>query len=581
MMRFVLKVGAGAPLSADIVRPVTVGRDASCTLVVPDVRISRQHCLIEQREGKLVITDTSSNGTRVNGRLVKEAPLNVGDTVQLAAGVEGVVEEVPATADHSPFETWALGAVLPRLHVGMEELARGMEDLMSYLQALQLCQTGQDVVRAVAAYLGPRVNHDRLALVIGTAGTRVIHKDYGALSKKWGALPLSLTLVREAMSAGRAVLARSSGELSDSHSADVSRISSALSVAIPDANGGAHSALYLDRLGESASLGEKDLQECARAALALGPALEAALLRDKLASAHGVGDFAGSSKSVVTLRETIAKVSRVESPVVIEGPPGSGRRYAARLIHERSARWRSAWVSVDVATLSPELGPSELFGHVKGAFTGASADREGAFVRAEGGTLVLEHLDEALPEVQSLLLRALDAAVIRPVGSNVDKKIDVRLLCTVTRPLESLVEEGVFRQDLLHRVQVLKVRVPSLTERMADFNELCLLFLEEVARRLGRPVPVPGDGFLHALASRQWPGGVRELRNHLEKLLVLSEGATLQLEEANPEPGDLTLEGHTLAHIRRVLAMAGGNKSQAAQMLGIDRSTLYARLKEI
>ncbi|MGE4159861.1 MAG: sigma 54-interacting transcriptional regulator [Planctomycetota bacterium] len=581
MMRFVLTSGAKSRLTADIVKPVTVGRDATCTLVVPDVRISRQHCVIEESEGRLMLTDTSSNGTRVNGRLVKETALEAGDSIQLAAGVEGVIEEVPATGRESPFETWALGAALPRLHVGMEELSKGMEDLTNYLQALQLCQTGQDVVRAVSAYLGSRVLHDRLALVIGAGCTRVIHKDYGALAKKWEGLPLSLTLVREAMGGARAVLARSSGELSDSHSADVSRISSALAVAIPDASGGALSALYVDRLGESASLGERDLQECARAALALGPALEAALLRDKLAKSQGVGDFVGSCKAVVALRETLAKVSRVDSPVVIEGTSGSGRRHAARLIHDRSARWRAPWVCVDAATLTPELGPSELFGHVKGAFTGASADREGAFARAAGGTLVLEHLDEALPEVQALLLRVLDAAAIRPVGSNSDVALDVRLLCTVTRPLDALVSEGSFRQDLLHRVQVLKVKVPSLTERMADFNELCFLLIEEVARRLGRPVPLAGEGFLESLAAREWPGGVRELRNHLEKLLVLSEGATLRPETSDAQPGDLTLDAATLAHIRRVLALAGGNKSRAAELLGIDRSTLYAKLKEI
>jgi len=285
------------------------------------------------------------------------------------------------------------------------------------------------------------------------------------------------------------------------------------------------------------------------------------------------------------VRAMVERVAPTPATVLIEGQTGTGKELIARLLHERSGR-RGPFIPVNCGAIPPELMETELFGHAKGAFTGAHQQREGLFVAARGGTLFLDEISEMRSDLQVKLLRALEESRIRPVGADREVPIDVRIVASAQPGLREQVQERRFREDLYYRLNVVHILLPNLRERPDDIPVLLQHFMHRVADEFGM-TPVTLDAAqLAVLCAKDWPGNVRELRNFVERTVLM--GGPPEAEPAAPggaaEPGmgayptDWTLEQVKQAHILRVLAQNGGNRSATARQLGVSRKTLERRL---
>jgi len=292
---------------------------------------------------------------------------------------------------------------------------------------------------------------------------------------------------------------------------------------------------------------------------------------------------------VVRLAETVAPT---DSTVLITGESGTGKEVIARFIHELSERESGPFISINCGALPENLLESELFGHVKGSFTGAVRDKEGLLVAAEGGTFFLDEVGEMSPALQVKLLRAIQEREVVPVGATDPVDIDVRIIAATNRDLEQEIRRGTFRSDLYYRLNVISLHLPPLRERPEDVALLAEHFLQALAEdKGGTPRTLTPDA-LSALQAYEWPGNVRELENALERAAILSKGDAVDVDAlpsriTNPESAPLvserphtnpTLELIERAYILWVLQAEGGNKARAAEVLGIDPSTLYRKL---
>ena len=299
----------------------------------------------------------------------------------------------------------------------------------------------------------------------------------------------------------------------------------------------------------------------------------------------------GSSDAWKTLTLQITKVASARSPVLIQGETGSGKEVVARLLHDMSGRAGGPFLAINCGAVSRELLESELFGHEKGSFTGATGSTPGLVAAAEGGTLFLDELSEMPGAMQVSLLRFLDRGEYRPVGSTRTLHADVRIVGATNQEVQSLVAQGRFREDLFYRLNTVTLRVPPLRHRREDIPALA----EHILRGIGQPPatrnPLSQDA-IAALQSYGWPGNIRELRNVLERLVMLrtakgpitGEEVTRSLPAGShglrePDLSRASLEEIEQAHIRRVLDACGGNKTQAAKTLDIDYKTLLSKLK--
>ncbi len=304
------------------------------------------------------------------------------------------------------------------------------------------------------------------------------------------------------------------------------------------------------------------------------------VLRRQVDKIYDGSGMIGKSASIRNLSEVIKRVAPMPSTILIDGESGTGKELAARSIHELSGR-TGIFVPVNCGAISADLLESELFGHVKGAFTGAHQGREGLFSYANGGTLFLDEIGEMPLSMQAHLLRVLDEKNIRPVGSNQEVPVDVRIIAATNKKLEQCVSEGSFREDLYFRLNVLNLKVPPLREHIEDLRELSQYFIDTISAGLGvNPSPL-SDAELTCLTAYEWPGNVRELKNVIERSLLLNTppseaiGGTAQDVLDNEVQVNSTLladiEKH---HILKILDIEKGNKSAAALKLGVSRKTL-------
>jgi DNA-binding NtrC family response regulator len=297
-------------------------------------------------------------------------------------------------------------------------------------------------------------------------------------------------------------------------------------------------------------------------------------------------EMIGFSPAMVEIYKTVARVAPTDATVIIEGETGTGKEMVARMIHRRSLRANAPFVAVDCASITPSLMESELFGAMRGAFTGADRDRAGVFEAANRGTVFLDEIGEVEPEFQVKLLRFLQEREIRPVGASRSKEVDVRVVTATNRALQSMVEEGKFREDLWYRLNTVRITMPPLRERRDDIPALVRFFFNKYAGRYGRDVKLMDSG-VKALQDYTWPGNVRQLQHMVERLTILADRIdadavheALTVMESREKPVDTLAEAEE-DQIRRVLAATGGNKSKAAQILGIERKTLYRKLERM
>jgi len=305
------------------------------------------------------------------------------------------------------------------------------------------------------------------------------------------------------------------------------------------------------------------------------------------------GQMIGRSAGLQRLQVFLERVAATASTVLLFGESGTGKELAAGLIHALSPRASRPFVAINCAAIAEGLLESELFGHEKGAFTGAVAQHEGVFVRAHTGTLFMDEVGELSLAAQARMLRVLENRCLTRVGGSKELTVDVRLVAATHRDLKQRVAEGKFREDLLYRLSVLQTSIPPLRERRDDIPPLCQHFLRTIGESVGRRIEEVSPAAAEVLARHRWPGNVRELRNVIERALVLGSGPVLEVDDLPPEllhaapmiPADPSTPVRPLVELERdaivgALAATGGNKARAAALLGIDRTTLYRKLKE-
>jgi DNA-binding NtrC family response regulator len=320
---------------------------------------------------------------------------------------------------------------------------------------------------------------------------------------------------------------------------------------------------------------------------------ENAILRRKLSRQYRFHDLVSKNARMAEIFDLVKEIASQRSTVLLQGESGTGKELVARAVHFSGDRGDRPFVAVSCAALAETLLESELFGHEKGAFTGAVAQRKGKFELADGGTLFLDEIGDVSPKLQVDLLRVLQERRFFRVGGAEEISVDVRVIAATHRDLVADVREGRFRDDLYYRLNVINVRIPPLRERVEDVPLLAQEFLDRLAHELGRPVSGISEEALRILMDQRWPGNVRELENAVERALVTCKSGVLGAEDfaflARPAagpgggaalPAGLTLQEMEKEYVSATLARLQGNVKAAAEALGIDRSTLYEKIRK-
>jgi DNA-binding NtrC family response regulator len=314
-------------------------------------------------------------------------------------------------------------------------------------------------------------------------------------------------------------------------------------------------------------------------------------LRRELDRRYTYKDLIGKSPRMQEVFQLLENLTGTESNVLIMGKSGTGKELVARAIHAQSPRKDRRFVALNCGGLTETLLESELFGHIKGAFTGAISSKPGVFQEADGGTLFLDEIANMPLSMQVKLLRTIQEGEIKQVGSNQTVKVDVRFIAATNRELLGAVEEGVFREDLYYRVNVITITLPDLADRTEDIPLLANHFLEWFAKKLRKPMDRIAEDAMALLMDYAWPGNVRELENCIERAVVLAKGTTINAAELPPSvralqqkeglrlPVGMTLEDLEREAILRTLAHCNGNRAAAAKMLGLAERTLYRKLR--
>jgi two-component system response regulator AtoC len=316
------------------------------------------------------------------------------------------------------------------------------------------------------------------------------------------------------------------------------------------------------------------------------------------------GGLVGRHPSMLKVFKTIGAVSSSRAAVLIRGETGTGKELIARTIHENSAAATQPFIAVNCAAIPDSLLESEIFGHVRGAFTGAASDRRGPFELAGRGTIFLDEIGDTSLALQAKLLRVLEEREFYPVGSEYPRHTDARVIAATNRNLESMVSEGDYREDLLFRLRVIEIQIPPLRERRSDIPLLVRHILSKTSAEIGSAVPSVPPEVMASLISRPWPGNVRELENVLTRGMVMSRGSSLALHDLDGDPwgpeaepssakegkdltpssasteGDASLASMEARHVQEVLLRTNGNKSAAARILEVSRPTLNRMIKD-
>ncbi len=316
---------------------------------------------------------------------------------------------------------------------------------------------------------------------------------------------------------------------------------------------------------------------------------EVVRLRRDLHSRLGFEGLLGKSPEMKAVFDVIDKVAPTHSTVLITGESGTGKELVARAVHARSALADREFLAVNMAAIPAEVVEAQLFGHEKGAFTGADRRRDGILRSVRAGTVFLDEIGDLPLPTQVKLLRAIESHEVLPVGADRPEKVDFRLIAATHKDLELAVKEGRFRQDLFYRLNVVRVRLPALRERRDDVPELVTHFMSLHARAIGKAPRLVSNEAMKRLLAYPWPGNVRELSNVVERAVILATGQVVEPEDLPPEfntassaPTELrqAVENFERQHIAWVLRLSGGNREQAARTLGVDPATLYRRLSK-
>jgi len=628
------EAGRVAELDEDSVR---IGRAAHAELSLVDELVATSHARIVAGLEGFLIEDLESDGgtwlerdgetTAITGLV----PLKSGDVLSLGAdaarAVRLRVRFEPEPEPEQILELRPLGE-LGRELGAPDDAAGRLRALLSAQRALG-ASTGLDSVVAVLAdaalELVPRATHATVSLCEETASgrdaplvtvvTRVRGSD-GKPAAPAGVVPATRSVARKVVRERAAVLAADApSESFSSESLLGASIRSTIGVPLWKGNE-ILGVLQVDNRAAPAMFAARDVDAlailAADASLAVANArliarLELAeqrlerenqFLKGRERARSGRARLVGDSKAMAELFRQLDKVADTKVSVLIEGETGSGKELVASQLHERSRRRDELFVAQNCAAFPEQLLESELFGHKRGAFTGAGEDRKGLFEVADGGTLFLDEIGEMPLGLQAKLLRVLQEGEVRPLGSNQVRKVNVRIVTATNRRLEDEVSAGRFRQDLFYRLKVFPLRVPPLRERREDIPALAAHFLERYAKEIGKPVTGLSDETLTLLKGYAWPGNVRELENEVQRLVIQVEPGEVVTPDllsstvTGEPPGDALATGTSASgtlkdrvdQVERVIVLEvlkehGNNKTSAARALGITREGLHKKMK--
>jgi transcriptional regulator with GAF, ATPase, and Fis domain len=552
-------VAIAGPLSGEVLSldraSVSIGRDTANDICLSDLALSRMHCTIEWDGRVWRIRDRqSSNGTFVNATQVTDRELSDRDRISLGESLFLFVAERQHAS--SPELSDRPGEVLTRIRVedasylqtgaGRANLSRAERDLRELVRIgarINAIPTETQLHRELVELLAVTIPAEQFA-VVSVASDGGIHIAESRQAAGVQSLPVSNTVVRQAIQE-RAMLHTREAAGSDALRAAASVVSAGLQsvLCVPMlVRARALGALYLTTTKKDA-FDDDHLQLLTAvanvAAVALDNVRQMAWLqgeKERLQLAlDGAQTLVGRSAAMQRIYTLIAKVSRSDATVLITGETGTGKELVARAIHANSDRAKRPFVAINCAALTETLLETELFGHERGAFTGAVAQKKGKLEIADGGTVFLDEVGELAPGLQSKLLRALQQREIERVGGTRPVRLDIRLLSATNRTLSEEVASGRFRRDLFHRLNVVQIDVPSLRERPEDIAPLASHFLARFARKAARPVRGISSEALKCLTAYDWPGNVRELENTIERAIVLGSSDCV-LPEDLPEP---------------------------------------------
>jgi len=632
MARLIVNEGPGRGTAYDLVEEsVTIGRDPTNVIQLPSETVSRTHAIISCASGdegdEWTIRDMhSKNGVLVNGEKTASAALSSGDQIRMGEALLTFVER-----DFDALESKDMTGEDDKLEV--RDVVRGdtlaqrpasagatsamgpkpRQTLYALLELASLAgraQSYQELFGAIVSAIEENLRPHRTVPILfderkGLLRPWVSRK--GEFDKVLARIPISSTIVKHVQKNRAAVLseaAQTDERFRDARSITAHEITSAMCAPLLIGER-LLGVIYVDRLGGAERFTKSDLELLMAFAVEAAVAVENVRIRDTMGreryvrekAIRGEHNIVGECDAMQRVFKFISKAAPTEASVLIEGESGTGKELVARAVHINSKRRHQPFETVNCAAIAPTLIESELFGHVRGAFTGADKTRQGRFELADGGTLFLDEIGELPEGCQSKLLRCLENGELRRVGDVKDIKVNVRVVAATNKRLAEEVSEGRFREDLYFRLNVLKVSVPPLRERPGDVRILAERFLSYFSTKCGRHGLRFSERALKLFESYPWPGNVRELRNAVERMVVMAEGETLGVEDVPYEirsapqgdgsaGTDLSAGGEPAplrdverAHIARALRHTGGNKKEAALILGIDRSTLYAKLK--
>lgn len=645
----VVEDGVRAELPLD--KPaLTVGRSVDNDIRLKSSRVSRHHTRIELIEGAPWIIDLgSANGTLVNGQRVDRQQVGLGDRI-CVGGVDLVLEPAEPDAGATLGGSETMTGAGSRERETLRAFASITRELSSEVELSRLLRLLVDsAVALVGAERGfvlleedsPTVGRASRALDVDKM-TVSIARNFDQSDIVVPRSRLSMGIAGQAASTGRPVLSVNASEddrFDGMASVEHLRLRSVMCLPI-FLDGSAIGVLYVDNRLQRGAFGADDLElmelfsgqaSCALKNARLVASLreqnrtmeasakqierlneqlgrkvrdqgnELAVVRkelDRERSRYDYGQMVGASDAMTAVFQTLDRVVESDLPVLIHGESGTGKELIARAIHRNGSRREKPFVTENCAALPDTLLESELFGHARGAFTGAYRAKKGLLEQADGGTLFLDEIGDMSPEMQKKLLRVLQEGELRVLGSDRTVRVDVRLLTASHRNLEEMVREGTFREDLFYRVAVLSVDLPALRDRRDDIPLLAEHLLLRAAREAGREVPSLPHDVVSVLCSHDWPGNVRELENEMRRLLVVADeqirvehlsrsvvegygrssspaaaGAVLESGDIRSAVADLECRS-----IEAALAQAGGNKSKAATALGISRFALQRKL---
>ncbi len=587
----------------------TVGRAPENEIAVDEDGVSRRHCRLSVKNGMLELEDLgSTNGTYINGERVRGAVLGPGDEflvgrclfrVNGGASDEGNRQTPVVGAETIQI---ALNARQSEYPVDLGASGRAVDHLKTLCRVIDAINAGgspEDLFRQSLDALLETLQMDDGAVLVGDDPNAepAVRVTTGGASRR-----PSRTVIEHVYQTGEAVLANDPRE--DDRlkgAASLVGVEGAKILCAPIAvQGRTSGALYLSAGPSSRRVGESELRLVTLVARQLALAAEN-LRRQELviaenrslrAAARGGLEIVGKSAALESVMDVARRASSTDVTILITGETGTGKELFARAIHDWSRRRDGPFIAVNCGAIPTTMVESELFGHEKGAFTGANERRIGRFEMARDGTLFLDEIGDLPIEVQVKLLRILEEKRFYRVGGGKEIRSDARIVAATNRDLDQAVADGTFRADLLFRIRVIELRVPSLAERDEDIPFLARHLLKRLARESGLAAPTLTDAAIARLREYRWPGNVRELRNVLERALILSRSDRIDADDVLPDRvvrGPTTTSAKSAAalslkeiekeHIREILESTGWNKSKAAEILGIGRTNIYEKIK--